>query len=216
MFKRNKVAQFYRVPFMQYYEDTIKVVTYRANGEELPLGFYPDSYGNVATPRRASWGSAGYDFFAPFTFQITEEYPRITIPTGIRCKIKDGWTLLLFPRSGLGFKYQLNLVNGTGVIDSDYFATNNDGHIMARLHVPPDVLKEHGPVTVEGGQAFMQGVFVPFGVARYDSPGGVRVGGLGSTDFYRQSRNKANPIVGVAKKKEEGSLLDELKKDGVV
>lgn len=87
---------------------------------------------NISLPKRATKGSAGYDFFAPFDFSLNAG-ETILIPTGIRAEITDGWFLALFPRSGLGFKYRLQLDNTVGIIDSDYFYAENEGHIMIKI-----------------------------------------------------------------------------------
>ncbi len=54
----------------------------------------------------------------------------IKIPTGIRVKINDGWVLKLYPRSGLGFKFRVQMNNTVGIIDSDYYNSDNEGHIF--------------------------------------------------------------------------------------
>ena len=53
----------------------------------------------------------------------------IKIPTGIRVFIEFDWVLNIFPRSGLGFKFRLQMNNTVGIIDSDYFYSDNEGHI---------------------------------------------------------------------------------------
>lgn len=57
----------------------------------------------------------------------------IKIPTGIRVQMETGWVLQCYPRSGLGFKYRLQLNNTVGIIDSDYYFSDNEGHIFAKL-----------------------------------------------------------------------------------
>lgn len=69
--------------------------------------------------------------------------------------------LALFPRSGLGFKYGLRLVNTTGIIDSDYFGAENEGHIAAKLVADT-------PVELKAGDRFMQGILLPYGIATND------------------------------------------------
>ena len=127
-------------------------------------------------PRRATKGSAGYDFFAPETFSLAPS-ETIKIATGVRAKINDGWVLMIFPRSGLGFKYRLTLDNTVGIIDADYFNAENEGHIFIKMTNCGDK-----PLTVEKGKAFAQGVFLPFGITADDDCGGERTGGFGSTD----------------------------------
>ena len=57
----------------------------------------------------------------------------IKIPTRIRVSMEENWVLHLYPRSGLGFKYRLQLNNTVGIIDSDYFHSDNEGHIFAKI-----------------------------------------------------------------------------------
>ena len=75
-------------------------------------------YGTLKLPRRATAGSAGYDFYTPRALTIAPG-ETVKIPTGIRACIEDGWVLKIYPRSGLGFKYRLQLNNTVGIIDSD-------------------------------------------------------------------------------------------------
>ena len=127
-------------------------------------------------PRRATAGSAGYDFFAPAAFRL-EPGETVKIPTGVRARIAAGWVLTLYPRSGLGFKYRLMLNNTVGIVDADYFGARNEGHIFIKLTNAGD-----RPLSVAAGEAFAQGVFLPFGLTEDDDAAGERVGGFGSTN----------------------------------
>ena len=128
-------------------------------------------------PARATAGSAGYDFFSPLTFSLAPG-ETIKIPTGIRVQMETGWVLQCYPRSGLGFKYRLQLNNTVGIIDSDYYFSDNEGHIFAKL---TNDGKEQKTVEVVQGQGFMQGIFVPFGITVDDDATAIRNGGFGST-----------------------------------
>ncbi len=134
------------------------------------------TYQNVILPKRATVGSAGYDFFAPETFTLNPN-ESIKIATGIRVKIENGWLLQIFPRSSLGFKYRLRLDNTVGIIDSDYYFAENEGHIFIKL-----TNCGSSPLTVEEGKAFAQGIFTEFGITTDDNADGIRSGGMGSTD----------------------------------
>ena len=90
------------------------------------------AYQNLKLPKRATSGSAGYDFYAPFDITL-KPGETAKIPTGIRAKMENGWVLMIFPRSGFGFKYRLMLDNTVGVIDSDYYYSDNEGHIMVKV-----------------------------------------------------------------------------------
>ena len=129
----------------------------------------------IPLPARATAGSAGYDFICPadITLQPGEA---VTIPTGIRCEMQPGWVLMVFPRSGLGFKHQVRLANTVGVIDSDYFHAANEGHIMVRIVNGGD----HA-VSIAKGERFCQGVFLPHGLAEEETVLADREGGFGST-----------------------------------
>ncbi len=134
-------------------------------------------YESLKLPVRATVGSAGYDFFSPADIEI-EAGQSVLIPTGIRVKMEPGWVLLLFPRSGLGFKYRFQLDNSVGVIDQDYYHAKNEEHIMAKM---TNDSREGKTLSIKAGQAFMQGVFVPFGTAEEDEVTAKRILGFGST-----------------------------------
>lgn len=140
--------------------------------------FFAGMHKNLPLPTRATSGSAGYDFKAPFNFTLAPG-ESIKLPTGIRAKINDGWWLACVPRSGLGFKYRVQLDNTIGVVDSDYYNSDNEGHIFAKI---TNDSKENKTVTVKAGEAFMQALFLPFGLTHSDTATGVRNGGMGSTD----------------------------------
>ena len=89
-------------------------------------------YDTICLPRRATSGSAGYDFFLPADIALAPG-ETVKIPTGMRARMEDGWVLLLYPRSGLGFKFRMQLNNTVGVIDSDYYYSDNEGHIFAKI-----------------------------------------------------------------------------------
>lgn len=89
-------------------------------------------YDALLLPRRATSGSAGYDFYLLHDLTLAPG-ASVLLPTGVRARIAAGWVLLLAPRSSLGFKFRLQLNNTVGVIDSDYYHSDNEGHIMAKL-----------------------------------------------------------------------------------
>ena len=134
-------------------------------------------YDDILLPKRATKGSAGYDFYAPFDFTLAPG-ETIKIPTGIRAKINEGWFLAIFPRSGLGFKYRLQLDNTVGIIDSDYYYSDNEGHILVKI---TNCSLDGKTLTVAKGQGFAQGIFMPFGITIDDDTTETRNGGFGST-----------------------------------
>lgn len=158
----NTVAKFEKVSWDQFVKDT---------------HLKPSIYESIQLPQRATKGSAGYDFYMPYDLTLAPG-ESAKIPTGIRVKIADGWVLCLFPRSGLGFKYRLQLNNTVGVIDSDYYLSSNEGHIFAKI---TNDTKENKTLVLKKGEGFMQGIFLPFGLAEGDHVTAIRDGGFGST-----------------------------------
>ncbi len=159
-----RIAKFEKVSEKQFLSD------YTAeNGEEI--------YKSIKLPKRATSGSAGYDFFVPFDVKL-EAGESARIPTGLRAIIEDGWVLKIYPRSSLGVKYGLQLNNTVGIIDSDYYRAENEGHIFIMI---ANDSKEGKPLEIKSGGAFAQGVFVEYGITFDDCTNSVRKGGIGST-----------------------------------
>ena len=134
-------------------------------------------YDSLKLPKRATKGSAGYDFYAPFKITL-KPGETIKVPTGIRVYMEENWVLKLYPRSGLGFKYRLQLNNTVGIIDSDYYYSDNEGHIFAKI---TNDSNENKVVEIEAGTGFMQGIFVEYGITFDDDATEIRNGGFGST-----------------------------------
>lgn len=165
----NNIAYFSKVSFPEYRKTRQKMFASENECTEEELF---QEWLDIKLPQRATKGSAGYDFYIPMKRTVGKE--SVMIPTGIRAEIRDGWVLLLFPRSGMGMKYRMTLDNTTGVIDSDYFYADNEGHIMAKVHADTEF-------ELQPGDRFMQGVFIPFGTVEDDCVTAERHGGMGST-----------------------------------
>jgi len=166
-----RAAKFEKVSLAQFTKDWLK------NFPECTEEEAEEIWNSVRLPKRATAGSAGYDFFAPVNIVIEPGCEKL-IPTGIRAKIADGYVLMLYPRSSLGFKYRLQLNNTVGVIDSDYYHADNEGHIMCRL--TNDTINGK-TVSIERDTGMVQGIFTPFVITEDDEADGVRTGGFGST-----------------------------------
>lgn len=166
-----RIAKFHKVSSEQFAGDWKD--TFPAAGEAE----IQDVYEKLKLPVRATAGSAGYDFFAPVDITM-KPGETVKIPTGIRVEMEQDWVLKCYPRSGLGFKFRLQLNNTVGIIDSDYFYSDNEGHIFAKI---TNDSNEGKTVSIQAGTGFMQGIFVEYGITVDDEADGVRNGGFGST-----------------------------------
>ncbi len=144
---------------------------------QFAAAFDGDTPAYTELPRRATTGSAGYDFFTPVPIHLAPG-ETAKIPTGVRCRMAEGWVLQLYPRSGLGFSYRLQLNNTVGIIDSDYYYSDNEGHIFIKI---TNDSNEGKTLDLPAGSAFAQGIFMQYGITEDDCDDTVRNGGLGST-----------------------------------
>jgi len=166
-----RIAQFEKVSKEQYEKDSI--IEAKANADAKAIALI---YEDVILPKRATAGSAGYDFFMPFHL-VLNPGEEIKIATGIRVKMEEGWVLKIYPRSSLGFKYRLGLCNTVGIIDSDYYFAKNEGHIQIKIVNNGDKV-----IDIEKGQGFAQGIFLEYGITMDDDCEEKRIGGFGSTN----------------------------------
>ena len=163
----NRVGQFEKISIEQWHKDfgDNDKHTFDAILEEIPL------------PKRATKGSAGYDVCTPYDIDL-EPGEEINVPTGLKCKIENGWALFALPKSGLGFKYYTRLANTIGLIDEDYYNNeNNEGHMWVKIRNEGDK-----PLHVDAGKGICQMVFLPYGITFDDEADGERKGGFGSTN----------------------------------
>ncbi len=166
-----RIAQFHKVSYEQFKEGYEDVFGKKEEQEIRKI------YEGIELPKRATEGSAGYDFYTPVEIRL-KPGETVKVPTGIRVEMKPDWVLKCYPRSGLGFKYRLQLNNTVGIIDSDYFYSDNEGHIFAKI---TNDSREEKTVSIEAGAGFMQGIFVEYGITVDDCVTTVRNGGFGST-----------------------------------
>ena len=160
-----KIARFEKVSEKRFQED----LTLLGNADMM-------NYEELVLPQRATSGSAGYDFYSPAEI-LLKPGETCRIPTGIRCRIDEGYVLQLYPRSSFGFKYQMRLLNTVGIIDSDYYDADNEGHIIVGI-----VNDGNRELAIHKGDRFVQGVFYRYGLAEEAENSRERHGGFGSTD----------------------------------
>lgn len=87
-----------------------------------------ERYPDFIMPKRASGEAAGVDLFAQEDMIISEE--TVLFDLGFRAAVPKDHVGIIFPRSGLGAKFNCQLANTLGVIDSDY-----RGEWRAALHL---------------------------------------------------------------------------------
>lgn len=167
-----KCGQFHKVSYFRFAQDMKSLVGPARPDDEIQV-----IWENIQLPTRATAGSAGYDIRAPYPITLAPGEEAL-IPTGLCVEIDDGWFLGVLPRSGLGFKYRLQLDNTLGVIDSDFIDSANEGHIMLKMI---NDNREGKTFHVDAGKGIAQAIFFPFGITYDDAAEGERHGGFGST-----------------------------------
>ena len=164
-----RIASFKKVSKERFISDYVDTFGENADAELI--------YNEITLPKRATKGSAGYDFYLTADISLAPG-ETVKIPTGIRAEMEEGWVLKIYPRSGLGFKYRLRLNNTVGIIDSDYFYSDNEGHIFIKI---TNESNEGKHLELKRGDAFAQGIFLEYGITIDDDADGIRNGGFGST-----------------------------------
>lgn len=89
---------------------------------------------NAKLPTYGTDGAAAFDLYActvddyEHTGSVIYPGKPVTVGTGLAFDIPEGWCLMVYSRSGMGFNHGIRLANGTGLIDSDY-----KGEVMVKL-----------------------------------------------------------------------------------
>ena len=174
------VGKFEKVSFDQFMNDIDKYAEdqLRYLIKEDPDFIRYTIYDKIILPSRSTKGSAGYDFFMPFSDIRIFPGESIVIPTGIKVSILNEWYLKLCPKSGLSFKFPLRLVDTVAIIDADYYNnSNNEGHIIAKITNESKTKL----CRLDQGDKYIQGIFCEYGIVCGDNADGIRNGGFGST-----------------------------------
>lgn len=132
-------------------------------------------------PTYGSDGAACFDFYAhcPNVRTFLHANAPVMFNTGIAIEVPEGWALLIYSRSGHGFKSDTRLSNCVGVIDSDY-----RGEIKVRLI--RDTLSDSHAHYIDHEDRIAQGMLVPvekthFEIVNQLSTTERGAGGFGST-----------------------------------
>lgn len=131
---------------------------------------------DIKVPERSTTYSAGYDFYA---IEDTHVFGKgVTyVKTGVKVKLSEDEFLMLCNRSSNPGKKELILINGVGIIDSDYYENpDNDGEIAFAFQS----LNDSGSFITKG-EKIGQGIIMKYIKTEDDNADGVRAGGFGST-----------------------------------
>ena len=134
-------------------------------------------YESYNLPKRSTKNSAGYDFEALYDYTL-KPGEIMKIPTGIKVIMESDDVLFLIDRSSMGFKYNIRMCNQVGVIDADYYNSDNEGHMWIKIQNEGD--KDY---IVKKGDSMIQGIFIKYLKTDDDIESNVeRNGGIGSTN----------------------------------
>lgn len=108
-------------------------------------------------PTYATSGSACFDLYA--VADIPRELYQgtsVTVPTGLIFDIPEGYVLMIYSRSGHGFKHDVRLANCVGVIDSDY-----RGELMVKLTRDESPGSWLNQFSIQQGDRIAQAMLIP-------------------------------------------------------
>jgi dUTP pyrophosphatase len=121
---------------------------------------------NAILPKYQTAGSACFDLHAATVAGMTqigsnvEQGFPVTCGTGLAFEIPEGYVMLVYSRSGHGFKHQVRLSNCVGVVDQDF-----TGEVMVQLVSDEEWLSEsdlgHVPFFVRPGDRIAQAMLIP-------------------------------------------------------
>lgn len=132
---------------------------------------------DFALPTRSTKYSAGYDFIAPEDILVPGKGAVTYVKTGVKVKLADDEFLMLCNRSSNPKKKELILMNGVGIIDSDYYENpDNDGEIAFAF----SSLNDTGSF-IKKGDKIGQGIIMKYVKTEDDNVTDTRNGGFGST-----------------------------------
>lgn len=170
------------------YSDDNEISTFSIESmEEIPIKtrgfevvsdkFRKHPYVDIQLPKRGTKKSAGYDICTPVDIIIPPDGISDAIQTDLKAYMLEDEVLEIVPRSSIGFKKGLMLINTVGIIDSDYYSNpDNDGNIGFKFKNLTDKTVE-----IKAGERILQGIFKKYLITDYDNCDIERMGGIGST-----------------------------------
>lgn len=135
----------------------------------------------VKLPTYGTDGAGCFDIYPDLDehekISLSVSQPTVIIPTGLLFEIPQGKALMIYSRSGQGFKFNTRLANCVGVIDSDY-----RGELMVKLTMDEDDYMVIGRNTAIAQGMIIDAPKVQFEVVQELSETARGAGGFGSTD----------------------------------
>jgi dUTP pyrophosphatase len=129
---------------------------------------------DVTLPLRETENAAGYDIRAAKDFVVPKGGGIVLVPTGIKAFMEPDEFLMLVNRSSGPIKRGLVMPNSVGIIDADYYNTDQEIKWQVMNIGTEDV-------EIKKGERIAQGIFMKYLKADNDSASGSRTGGFGST-----------------------------------
>ena len=114
-------------------------------------------YASYELPKRKTKHSAGYDL-ASLKAMVLKPGESFLVPTGVKCISPPDEIFLVAMRSSIGFKNNIGLPHGIGIVDADYYNNaENEGHIYIGI-------RNNGTENFEikVGDRIGQGVFIKY------------------------------------------------------
>lgn len=133
---------------------------------------------DAKVPVYGSAGAACFDLYAASIIGTESETDRTVLyGTGLQFEVPEGHVMMIYSRSGHGFKHGITLANSTGVIDADY-----RGEVMVKLTKRDTSI--HGMPAV--GERIAQAMIIPVEQVVFDEVDELSdtkrgTGGFGST-----------------------------------
>lgn len=165
-------------------------------------------------PVYGSKGAACFDLFAAEVVESQNLNAPFThlYDTGLQVEIPEGHVMMIYSRSGHGFKQGITLANGTGVIDSDY-----RGNIMVKLVADYIFTGKEGynkPEFPKAGERIAQAMIIPvekveFEVSDELSKTERGEGGFGSTGNGEVAREVAQESVQESENEQQQEVSEE-------
>ena len=143
---------------------------------------------NAKTPTYGTDGAACFDLYAATVAGLTQmgavlsHGSPVVCGTGLAFEVPEGWVMLVFSRSGHGFKSNARLANCVGVIDSDY-----RGEVLVKLTMDDQFLEDELDLYIKPGDRIAQALLVQVPRVEFETVEQLTLtergaGGFGSTD----------------------------------